>query len=116
MALIETLLEELPVRAKLGQSCLATKIMHPGPVFWVVPPHGPTGPTNRPRTLPNLAANNLEPGGLRGSDNLVEIDEFLAVGLLEDHHIRGRQLGGPSLLSLISAGRVAGSRLVSRTW
>ena len=38
MALIEALLEELPVRAELGQSCLATKIMHPGPVFWVVPP------------------------------------------------------------------------------
>ena len=40
MALIEASLEELPVRAALGQSCLATKTSaHPGPVFLVVPPH-----------------------------------------------------------------------------
>ena len=31
MALIEASLEELPVRADLGQSCLATKISAPGP-------------------------------------------------------------------------------------
>ena len=31
MALIEASLEELPVSAKLGQSCLATKISAPGP-------------------------------------------------------------------------------------
>ena len=31
MALIEALLEELPVRADLGQSCLATKIRASGP-------------------------------------------------------------------------------------
>ena len=31
MALIEASLEELPVRAELGQSCLATKISAPGP-------------------------------------------------------------------------------------
>ena len=38
MALIEASLEELPVRAKLGPSCLATEISAPGPSFWVVPP------------------------------------------------------------------------------
>jgi len=31
MALIEVSLEDLPVRAALGQSCLATKISAPGP-------------------------------------------------------------------------------------
>ena len=31
MAFIEASLEELPVSAKLGQSCLATKIIAPGP-------------------------------------------------------------------------------------
>ena len=31
MALIEASLEELPVSANLGQSCLATKISAPGP-------------------------------------------------------------------------------------
>ena len=31
MAFIEASLEELPVRANLGQSCLATKISAPGP-------------------------------------------------------------------------------------
>ena len=31
MAFIEASLEELPVRAELGQSCLATKISAPGP-------------------------------------------------------------------------------------
>jgi hypothetical protein len=31
VALIEASLEELPVRAELGQSCLATKISAPGP-------------------------------------------------------------------------------------
>ena len=31
MAFIEASLEELPVSAKLGQSCLATKISAPGP-------------------------------------------------------------------------------------
>ena len=31
MAFIEASLEELPVLAKLGQSCLATKISAPGP-------------------------------------------------------------------------------------
>ena len=31
MALIEASLEELPVRAELGQSCSATKISAPGP-------------------------------------------------------------------------------------
>ena len=31
MAFIEVSLEELPVRAELGQSCLATKISVPGP-------------------------------------------------------------------------------------
>ena len=39
MAFIEASLEELPVSANLGQSCLATKISAPGPrIFWVVPP------------------------------------------------------------------------------
>ena len=33
MALIEASLEELPVRAELGQSCLAMKISAPGPSF-----------------------------------------------------------------------------------
>ena len=32
MAFIEASLEELPVSAKLGQSCLATKISAPGPI------------------------------------------------------------------------------------
>ena len=31
MAFIEASLEELPVRAELGQSCLATEIKPPGP-------------------------------------------------------------------------------------
>jgi hypothetical protein len=31
VAFIEASLEELPVSAKLGQSCLATKISAPGP-------------------------------------------------------------------------------------
>jgi len=32
VAFIEASLEELPVSAKLGQSCLATRSVHPGPV------------------------------------------------------------------------------------
>ena len=32
MAFIEASLEELPVSANLGQSCLAIKSVHPGPV------------------------------------------------------------------------------------
>ena len=35
MALIKTLLEELPVSANLGQSCLATKISAPGPSIFL---------------------------------------------------------------------------------
>ena len=32
MAFIEVSLKELPVSANLGQSCLATRSVHPGPV------------------------------------------------------------------------------------
>ena len=32
MAFIEASLEELPVSANLGRSCLATRSVHPGPV------------------------------------------------------------------------------------
>ena len=47
MAFIEASLEELPVSAKLGQSCLATKISAPGPSSFVWFRHTP------PRCSPN---------------------------------------------------------------
>ena len=50
VAIIEASLEELPVRAELGQSCLATKISAPAPVFRVVSPQ--TGLVRRPTGTP----------------------------------------------------------------
>ena len=69
MAFIEASLEELPVSANLGQSCLATKISAPGPNSFGWFRH--TGPPCRPWVGPPVARGGgdrppLSPVGGRG--------------------------------------------------